>query len=343
MDKGEFNQLMDEIIVPEQKLKERESMAMMKAKKKKRSVKRIVSGTVASGLLLTTMLGAGFLSPAFAQTLTQVPVVGSIYLELYDIAGKDIEQKQLADPIEKEVTTNGITMKVKEAVYDGNRLVVTVEYTGKDGVLIGEKGEIDQGFRYLTINGQEPEVALGGVSSDAIDERTVIESHQYTLKQLDQFGDNIDVTVHGENIFGQKGTWEVAFPLDKRSEQRVVVQPNERVETNDKQYAMTVKKIAFMTLGTRIDLGMEYPAEQDQNDTWSMFRYKVTDDQGKVYRDLKLQVGTTGHNGREIMLLLPPFKEVPKSLTIQPYNDRDGTTHWENNPVTELQIKVTLP
>ncbi|MBM7702805.1 DUF4179 domain-containing protein [Metabacillus iocasae] len=343
MDKQEFNQSMDEMVFPEQKLKERESIAMLQAKKKKRSVKRWVSSTVAAGLLLTSMLGAGFLSPALAQTLTKVPVIGSIYLELYDIAGKEIEQKQLANSIEEEDTKNGITMKVKEAVYDGNRLVVTVEYTGSDGLLIGEKGEIHQGLRYITINGNEPELAIGGASSDSVDEHTVIESHQYTMEQLDQFGDKIDIAVRGENIFGQKGTWEVAFPLEKRSDQRVVVQPNERVETKDKQYAMTVKQIAFMTLGTRIDLGIDYPTEQDKNDTWPMFRYEVIDDKGNVYRDLKLQVGATGENGREIMLLLPPFKDVPKSFTIQPYDDHDGTTHWENHPITELQTNVTLP
>lgn len=136
------------------------------------------------------------------------------------MAAKNIEQEDLATMIERQDEHNGITMAVKEAVYDGGRLIVTVEYKGETHLNFGDIA--NSGFVYLTVNGEEPEKAIGSTNSHSLDANTIIESHQFTLKKFDEYGDTIDVAVHGENLYGIKGKWNVSFPLEKLEDKSIL-------------------------------------------------------------------------------------------------------------------------
>ncbi|WP_079514980.1 DUF4179 domain-containing protein [Rossellomorea marisflavi] len=329
--------LFEDISVPVEKLVAREKEAMMQAKRK-RNVKKTTmrSLMVACGVCLS-LLGSGFVSTGMAEALSSIPLLSPIYKDFRDIASDKIEQDHLATPIDKQDSHNGLTMTVKEAAYDGNRLIVTVVYTGAKGLTLKEE---KAGRQEITINGQPIKPAIGSTGQGDIKPNTIIEHHQYTLSNLDEYGDAIDIEVQGNNLFGYEGQWNVAFPLEKIKRDVTAFSPDATAKTDNGMYAITADNVTFSPLSTRIDLSVDYPAELDENDRWPWFEYTVVDDQGHVYDGMKLQTGMAdGTNGHHMVLTLPPMDEVPASLTLMPSEQNQDVYGLE---LDELELLIPL-
>ena len=341
MNKDEFNHHINDIPIPEDRLIQREKTAMLQAKKNQYRRKKTIkySSLVACGICVS-LLGSGFISPTMAKTLSSVPVIGSIYAQFNDIASDKIEKDELATSIERQDNHSGLTMNVKEAVYDGGRLVVTVEYKGENP--ISKSNEEKAGFSYVTINGKEVRAAIGSTAQKSKGQNTIIEQHEFTLANYGEFGDKIDVSVHGKDLFGQTGTWNVAFPLTKVEGEIRKFTPNIKTLTKDNLYALTVDQVTFSSLSTRIDLTFDYPKEMEANDSWPALDYTVTDDKGKIYEGVSLQVGSTGLYGHHVVLALPPMDNPPKSLTIEPAYLSGLNDTLKNGGAEDLKTTVLL-
>ncbi|WP_395939806.1 DUF5643 domain-containing protein [Bacillus sp. 03113] len=149
----------------------------------------------------------------------------------------------------------------------------------------------------------------------------------------------MEITVHGENLFGHKGKWKVDFPLQKIKGDIYEFYPEVKAETVNKVYALTADKVTFSPLSTRIDLTIDYPSEMDENDTWPWFDFSIVDDKGKVYEGLKLQEGMAGSNGRHMVLTLPPMDILPQSFILMPKDvDKEG----QRKEIKELELIVPL-
>ncbi|MCU5684521.1 DUF4179 domain-containing protein [Bacillus wiedmannii] len=341
MNKEEINHHINDIPIPEDRLIQREKTAMLQAKKNQYRRKKTIkySSLIACGICVS-LLGFGFISPTMAKTLSGVPVIGSIYAQFNDIASDKIEKDELATLIERRDSHSGLTMNVKEAVYDGGRLVVTVEYKGENP--ISKSNEEKAGFSYITINGKEVRAAIGSTSQKSKGQNTIIEQHEFTLANYGEFGDKIDVSVHGKDLFEQTGTWNVAFPLTKVEGEIHKFTPNIKTLTKDNLYALTVNQVTFSSLSTRIDLTFDYPKEMEANDSWPALDYTVTDDKGKIYEGVSLQVGSTGLYGHHIVLALPPMDNPPKSLTIEPTYLSGLNDTLKNGGAEDLKTTVLL-
>ena len=342
MNKDEFNHHINDIPIPEDRLIQREKTAMLQAKKNQYRRKKTIkySSLVACGICVS-LLGFGFISPAMAKTLSSVPVIGPIYAQFNDIASDKIEKDELATSIERQDNHSGLTMNVKEAVYDGGRLVVTVEYKGEN--ITSNSNEEKAGFSYVTINGKEEiRPVIGSTSQKSTGRNTIIEQHQFTLANYGEFGDKIDVAVHGKDLFGKTGTWNVAFPLPKVEGKIHKFTPNIKTLTKDNLYALTVDQVTFSSLSTRVDLTFDYPKEMEANDGWPALDYTVTDDKGKIYEGVSLQVGSTGLYGHHIVLALPPMDNPPKSLTIEPTYRSGPNNTLKNGGAEDLKMTVLL-
>ncbi|AZJ22936.1 DUF4179 domain-containing protein [Bacillus wiedmannii] len=341
MNKEEINHHINDIPIPEDRLIQREKTAMLQAKKNQYRRKKTIkySSLIACGICVS-LLGFGFISPTMAKTLSGVPVIGSIYAQFNDIASDKIEKDELATSIERRDSHSGLTMNVKEAVYDGGRLVVTVEYKGENP--ISKSNEEKAGFSYITINGKEVRAAIGSTSQKSKGQNTIIEQHEFTLANYGEFGDKIDVSVHGKDLFEQTGIWNVAFPLTKVEGEIHKFTPNIKTLTKDNLYALTVNQVTFSSLSTRIDLTFDYPKEMEANDSWPALDYTVTDDKGKIYEGVSLQVGSTGLYGHHIVLALPPMDNPPKSLTIEPTYLSGLNDTLKNGGAEDLKTTVLL-
>ncbi|PFE13327.1 DUF4179 domain-containing protein [Bacillus cereus] len=337
MNKDKFNRSIDNINVPIEKVMAREKAAIFQAKKKRKAGRTTKwSILVACGLCLS-LLGSGFVSTGMAEALSNIPLIGPIYKDFRDIASDKIEHDQLTTVIDKQDSKNGLTMTVKEAAYDGNRLIVTVVYTGQKELSMKEE---KAGFSYITINGQEVKPAIGSTGQDDINSNTIIEHHQFTFSNYNEYDDKIEVAVHGEDLFGYEGKLKVAFPLEKIKGDMFEFYPKATTKTIDKVYTLTADKVTFSPLSTRIDLTIDYPVEMDENDSWPWFDFSVVDDNGHLYDKLKLQAGmAVGNYGHHMVLTLPPMDTIPKSFTLKP--SRTNSEGFSEE-IKELELVVPL-
>jgi len=336
MNKDKFNRSIDNINVPVEKLKAREKTAIFQAKKKRKVGKTTKQSILVACGLCITLLGSGFVSTGMAEALSNIPLIGPIYKDFRDIASDKIEHDQLTTVIEQQDSKNGLTMTVKEAAYDGSRLIVTVVYTGEKELSMEE--EI-AGFNYITINGQPIKPAIGSIGQDDINSKTIIEHHQFTFSNYNEYGDEIEIAVHGEDLFGYEGKLKVSFPLKKIKGDVFEFYPEVTTKTVDEVYTLTADKVTFSPLSTRIDLKIDYPAEMDKNDSWPWFDFSVVDDNGHVYDKLKLQAGMAGNYGHHMVLTLPPMDTIPKSFTLKPsHTNNEGFSE----EIKELELVVPL-
>ena len=323
------------IDIPLQQLMMREQVAIRAAKRKKLNIRILKPLLTACGLCIV-LLGSGFLSPTIATALANVPYIGAIYAKFGDIAAKKIEQEHLMTTIDKEDTHGGLTMTVKEAVYDGNRLLVTVTYTGQNGVSLQEEVV---GTNTLTVNGEPIDVAMGSTGQDDIGKNTIIEHHELTLSNADIYGDKIEVALDGSDLFGYKGNWHVDFTLEKLKEEVITFFPNIKSNTNDGLYKLNVAQVSFTPLSTRIDVLVDYPRELDRNDQWPFFEFEVTDSEGRLYDRANMQMGAAKDYGHHIILVLPPMEKMPRSFTLKP-GKTDEQGYWRQ--IKGLEMIVSL-
>ena len=335
MNKEKVDYSINNIYVPIEKLKAKEKTAISQAKKKRRTIKmKKRSLLVACGLCMS-LLGSGFVSTGMAGALSNIPLIGPIYKDFRDIASEKVERDQLATIIDKQDYQNGLTMTVKEAAYDGSRLMVSVIYTGDQ-----EFSKEWTGFGEITINGQPVKRVGGQTGQDDIDAKTIIEHHQLTLANAVEYGDKIEVAVNGENLFGYEGEWKVAFPLEKVAGEVFEFLPGVRATSSDEVITITTEKVTFSPLATTINVNVDYPVELNEDDKWPAFEYKVIDDKGKIYEGLTLQIGMVpGKYGHHIVLTLPPMDTIPSSFTIKPISSNSEGIREE---VKELELVVPL-
>lgn len=337
MNKDKFSESIDNINVPIEKLMEREKTAIFQAKKKRKVGSKTKRTFLVACGLCVTILGSGFVSTGMAEALSGIPVIGPIYKEFRDIASTKIERDQLATVIDKQDSQNGLTMSVKEAAYDGTHLMVSVVYTGEKVLSLQEE---KVGYSSLTINGQPVKVSNGGKGQDDINPNTIIEHHELTFANYDEYGDKIEVAVYGENLFGFEGEWEVTFPLEKVAGEISEFSPQVSAQTLDEVYTITAEKVTFTPLATRIDLSIDYPVEMNADDTWPWFEMYVLDDSGRKYEGLTLQSGMMpGNYGHHMILTLPPLDTVPESFTLKP-GRRNSEGYLED--IKELELVVPL-
>ena len=335
MNKEKVDYSINNIYVPIEKLKAKEKIAISQAKKKRRTIKmKKRSLLVACGLCMS-LLGSGFVSTGMAGALSNLPLIGPIYKDFRDIASEKVERDQLATIIDKQDYQNGLTMTVKEAAYDGSRLMVSVIYTGDQ-----EFSKEWTGFGEITINGQPVKRVGGQTGQDEIDSKTIIEHHQLTFANSDEYGDKIEVAVNGENLFGYEGEWKVAFPLEKVAGEVFEYLLGVSATSSDEVITITTEKVTFSPLATTINVNVDYPVELNEDDKWPAFEYKVIDDKGKIYEGLTLQIGMVpGKYGHHIVLTLPPMDTIPSSFTIKPIRANSEGIIEE---VKELELVVPL-
>ncbi len=334
MNEEKFNESIDKIDVPLDKLIERETIAIHEAKKSKKVRKATKRSFLIACSLCVGLLGAGFFSSNMAEALSNMPIIGTIYESFGDMAADDIEQNHLATMIEKHDQNETLTMTVREATYDGGRLLITVTYSGNNDLSLQE-GHV--GYHKITINGKPINSTMGTTSQEQINSNTIVELHEYTLTNYNEYGDKIEVALHGHNLFGTKGHMNVTFPIEKIDKEIVEIIPDTKVQ--DGPYTIEANKVVFSPLSTRIDLSIDYPEEMDVNDTWPWFDFYAIDNEGNRFDGIKIQSGMANNHGHHMIVRLPPIDSIPTSLTLIP---RDVDNEGRRYDLSALKLKIPL-
>lgn len=303
--------------------------------------RRAVAVVLAVVLLLPALtLGIGFFSPTVASALQRIPVLGAVLSgTIFDFAGdagvRSANGGKAARTTEAQATDQGVTLTIRETMYDGVRLVLGYTLESDNG----SQGLVDFG---IYANGKRLFQSSGSGRGGWIDGRTYagvisIMLREDEPKPPDSFTLRLETTTifaSKDNIKGTsvEGSWNLEVPI-VRSESRTFLTPGAVVSSGGT--SVEVKSVTFGQSATELRIDSEGNARS--------FDYQLVDDRGKVVETLSKMA--EGVNGKiESRFLYAPIDPIPPFLVLKPltWGKMPEETVFIRKPYTG-EFPVVLP
>ncbi|MDS0527619.1 DUF4179 domain-containing protein [Clostridium sp. SHJSY1] len=263
--------------------KEKVKTNLRKAMKKNRKFKTGWKVAVAAGFLIVGgIVTIGVTNPAYAS---EIPVIGDIFRFLDGgRTGVYDKYKENASKINMSRECNGVTVTIKDAVFDGQTIIYTYEIkSDKD---LGEKPFISAGGPILTIDGYMGGTG-GGSITEKVGENTYIGQDNNTInKEMDEVNFKINIreisdmtSKEGEDK-SVKGNWDFELSLKAvESEKKIINKVTEK--SGIKAF---IDSITETEMSCIINYSQETPKEFDKKWFWQDLDIEVRDDLGNVYK-----------------------------------------------------------
>lgn len=281
----------------------------------------------------TLIIGTGFVSPVWADKLSQVPILGGIFSNLDDPGLKLAAEKGLTTTPDVSVTHDGVTLKISEAFYDGTRLVFGFERAGITNDLVLAKttdlknNDFDQsvkgllGIPMITLPGGE-EVKFGSsITGNIHGQPNTLLLELNGLLNTEAYGDEFEVNVSVQvSQIAEPFVFQV--PVEKVTKDDIRLTPD---QTKSKgSFSYTVKNLDITPATTRLVINSsgEVPVSPEQTGEYSPTEvfYQIEDDQGNIIEP-NLQGYALKSAVQHPILdnIYSAFLEVPKYVIIKPY------------------------
>ncbi|WP_019911377.1 DUF4179 domain-containing protein [Paenibacillus sp. HW567] len=311
----------------------------------------IAAASVAAAVMLT--IGLGFISPAMAQTLKQLPFMESVFRLAGDSGLKQASVAGVTSDTVQSVTYGGVTLSVSELMYDGSRLSLVLtkkeadsgnqsfaeRWNARDRQL-GIANNID-----FYINGELANTAWGLSSGGeaAPDSLIVTALESPGLHVPEAF--NFKMVVYLADI-EQSFTFE--FPVIKKTLQSVVLTP-EAVQTFD-HINLHIKRLELSGTTIRLITEVKGAPGQDIKELQEAIpdKYKATGFLNLLFElmnergETAVMIGANGNgqvNTLSSSTSYEPFTVMPKSVVVKPYIiSGDGSKKY----IPELEMTIPV-
>ncbi|MFD2443248.1 DUF4179 domain-containing protein [Bacillus sp. CGMCC 1.16607] len=308
-----------------------------KAKKNKLAIKVTA---VSAAALTIGVIGSGFLSPAMANVLKEVPFIGSVFGDSSDSSLKKIEEKGLASKLNETVTDNEVSLTITEAYFGGGRLAIgyiietdkmELESFGKaKGIPLSYKALLDgQSFAHLTEFEQSVE---DGVARGIMD---------VGVGNVSDLSEEPNLELRVKEINGIKGSWNFNIKVSNKQTKAATTSFTPMVSTTWENATFVVEKAEFTPAGSQIVIDRTLP--RDEKDNYSFV----------VYDENGTSLGFAGGSGSAIIdkgngivnfkdtILLPGRDTAPKGLVIEVFNNHGEVYDPTQSEMVTLNLDET--
>lgn len=292
------------------------------------------SAAALSAIVIIGTAAGGLMSPAMADALKNLPVVGGVFKLAGDQGLQNAEERGIVSPVNVSDTHDGVTLSIPAVAFDESRLSFALERSGT-GYSAPLNGSIDSG----TAGPAQEKASISDIDL-LINGQSMFSKEQwgkgpYIMSKPTQDPDKIIFTlVDGANqgdtqlalpdmmnltalitLKGIDAPFRLTVPIQKNGEKPHVIEP--KLVKQARGIQLSLEKVEFTTLSTRLHLmtkGISTNANQLQ--------YDIIDDQGN---ELSLLVGNArrrGNNGDDDLYtdyLVDPLNPEVRSFTIKPY------------------------
>ncbi|MGG3280978.1 DUF4179 domain-containing protein [Paenibacillus solani] len=273
------------------------------------------AGTV---MILAVIIVSGFVSPAMASVLKELPYFGSIFQNDVSTYVKDIglnkaSEQGMSAQIGQSASDKGITLEIQELIYDGDRLSIGYLQHSENHFTVFESPMDDIEF---TIDDKPYNDSISGNGPQPLDSRNGIGLiHLEPLKQ--KLPDEFVLTIEVGTVGGIKGNWDFSIPVKKTVTGIKTVTP--MISSSNGETSMLLKQISFKP-GV---MNMEYEFRRAASKAGDpMYDVIAITDTGEVLK----QFGGKGNGYVEgdthIQYWSGHFDEpkvMPKSITLLPH------------------------
>lgn len=281
----------------------------MKRKSKRKPLFYVASTAAAFSIMIGS---AAYVSPTFASTLSQLPIVGSVFSNSGSLGLKQASEQGLTSTIGEKHTINGISVTIDEVLYDESNITV--------GFTVDSEKELSKDYfgagLDFTINGKNPEVASGSF------EEKVISSTVHTgLARFAVMGKMPDSFEMGLLLEGKEGEqWQFTVPVKKITD-TIYIPVNHQQQAEGIQ--LDVSKISLSPSGIALDYKASEKGTIDNSQVGASYiEFRITDQNGKEITSHS--GGGEGHFSKGVwnfssIKSFDPISDDVQKLTITPY------------------------
>ncbi|OMD75149.1 DUF4179 domain-containing protein [Paenibacillus odorifer] len=300
-----------------------------------RTFNKWLISTAAAAILGVTVLASGFVSPAMAGALKQIPVLGQIY-SLWGEKNLDPGVQQAGDfitNVNQSVTHSEVTMNIPTLLFDGTRILMNLTTPGNR--LASEpnsppsdanKGAVDKFevlykgqpllWSYEHMDGATASSIMVQVLNTYYDPSTTTQTVQFP----DQFDLTVNVTLKGYDV-----PFEFVLPVTKSTP--VTALTSEETKHHD-NINLQISKVEITPITTQVSI--EYKTKPGQsveemlasipskykgaNGGVIALQFDIVDERGVQLKPIGAHPLSESYNVR-----FEPFKTIPNTVTIKPY------------------------
>lgn len=270
-EQNQFKEAMNEIPVPSKELDAILADAFQQEKKQRKSpFKRMVTYTAAVGILSMCLLSSVYVSPTFANFVTQIPIIGQAFD--FFISQEDYYQayEEISTDIGLVEESNGIEIIIEQAFYDGN--VVTLSYVIKSEKNLG---------KFPTFSNMPIGEGNSGIKGEYVD--GVGHVGIMTLSVNEEAHDKINIKWRPRGILTDEkvytGKWNFEFSLNKLEGKHIPI--NKQVS----EAGVTVKLMDAIKTNVNLTINYVQDVNPSIHERWGYVEAELyaIDNLGKKY------------------------------------------------------------
>lgn len=296
-------------------------------------IKKTLAAACVAVMIGLCTVTAGFISPVWADTLSQFPVFSSIFKHTENPGLKLAAEKGLTTSPNMSVTKDGVTLSVTEVFYDGTQLAIGFEREGvMDERVLAEitdfkTHDFDQstkgllGLPVVTLASGEP-VSFGSSSTgDVYGQPNTLLLELNELRNTAALGDEfkVDISVPVAQI---AEPFEFQITVKKVTEGVINLTPGQGASKDSFQYTVKSLDITPAALRLIVTSDGEVPASPEQTGEYAPTEvfYELVDDAGNVINPRQIGYAMAKAVQHPILdNLYNTFPQIPKTITVRPY------------------------
>ncbi|MDK8193893.1 DUF4179 domain-containing protein [Paenibacillus sp. UMB7766-LJ446] len=317
-----------------------------------KGLRRTAAATIAAGVLGVTVFASGFVSPAMADSLRNIPLVGSLFSSIEaDMGLKTAGNEGLTTMVNSKVAYQDVKLEVLETVYDGTRAAFLVQFTapnlnqgeydnGKDIVKLSNG--IDNVF--FNVNGARQDTGLFYSSIGETQPNTLLFEQVIPSEQNSAFPDQFDAEIK-LTLQGIDHEFKLNIPFTKSTDDIQYVQPDTTISNSLYTAAVTEAKVTPITtrISTIISLNNKSTLTAQDEEQLRHIGFAIFDDQGRQLTALSGEGLYEGNQLRSERIYATTSKHL-KYLIVKPFEIKDDFTEVikDHQFIKGMDIRVNL-
>jgi len=306
---------------------------------------------VASVVLFSGVFSTGFFSPAMADVLKKVPLLGSVFesSEQSDAGLEAASEAGFAMPINQVVTDQGVKVTLTEMINDGLRLSFAATFEFPEGVEVPEHNAVT-GFTYTRPGYGE----LRGAREGYDWRWNHVEGNKYSgifeITNID-LPEEFNMKMKFTEIGTVQGNWEFDVPIKRTGD----LMATREFEVNQQQSYNNNADVLLTAVhlgpsATQVDFSMKGPelakwltGTHGEVRLYDPPQVVIYTDKGKMLDHINVRIYYHGENDISVEAISAPVRQGTEYLVVQLKEWRERYNPFVDEGKTVLEYKVNIP